>query len=446
MGQRSAILARILGFDGWRVEEHFFETKDGERVAPVGSFRLFRGTLLVLRVEPRWRQRCSQCGEVCPVLHEEGSAKPRRWRDLTWGDHHVVIEYATRRVKCQSCDAHCVEMVAWADPRQRTTRRLQQRIALDCSAAPLSHVAERYGMSWSAVRRAEAQAIARWERTRPPPVLTQVGVDEKYLGRRNKLDEKFVTIVSDLSTGEPMWIGMGRRIETLAAWLDTLSDDDKQRIDLFAMDMHAPFYEAIDRAPGLEHVAIVHDAFHIMKRVGEAIDDVRRAVFFRAGLEMRALGRGKRWLLLRAWERNTPAQQAELRSVLSYNGKLARAYQLKEEIRALVIGAPNGDAMMLGLEHVWRRTRRSTLAAIRRLGESLEAHVDGIAALAEYRPPAGRIEALNNNWETLVRRARGYRDHQYLLRKLRFMVANPLRTRAGRDVFADLDQVTQLAA
>lgn len=446
MGQRSAILARILGFDGWRVEEHFFESKTGERVEPVGAFRMFRGTLLVLRVAPRWLPRCSQCGEICNVVHENGRPLARRWRDLPWADHHVTVEYALRRVKCRRCDAHCVEMVAWSDPRQRTTRRLQQRIAIDCAAAPLSHVAERYGMSWSAVRRAEEQAIARWERTRVAPALTQVGVDEKFLGRRNKLDEKFVTIVSDLSTGEPLWIGKGRRKDTLGAWLALLTEADRKRIDLFTMDMHAPFYEAVVGTPGLEHVDISHDAFHIMKRVGEAIDDVRRAIFFRAGPEMRALGRGKRWLLLRAWERNTAEQQAELRAALRHNAKLARAYQLKEEIRALVLEAPSGDAMVLGLERIWRRTRRSSLAPIRRLGESLEAHVDGIVALAEHRPPAGRVEALNNNWEALVRRARGYRDHQYLLRKLRFMVANPLRTRAGRDLFADLDQLTQLAA
>ena len=35
------------------------------------------------------------------------------------------------------------------------------------------------------------------------------------------------------------------------------------------------------------------------------------------------------------------------------------------------------------------------------------------------------------NWETLVRRARGYRDLDYLLRKLRFMVANPVRQQDG---------------
>jgi len=58
-------------------------------------------------------------------------------------------------------------------------------------------------------------------------------------------------------------------------------------------------------------------------------------------------------------------------------------------------------------------------------------HRPGIQALADHRPAAGRVEALNNNWETLVRRGRGYRDHAYLLLKLRFMVANPIRKEDG---------------
>jgi len=47
---------------------------------------------------------------------------------------------------------------------------------------------------------------------------------------------------------------------------------------------------------------------------------------------------------------------------------------------------------------------------MRELHESLLKHFDAIAALGEYHPPTGRIETLNNNWETLVRRGRGYRD------------------------------------
>ena len=87
--------------------------------------------------------------------------------------------------------------------------------------------------------------------------------------------------------------------------------------------------------------------------------------------------------------------------------------------------------MAVGLNRILRRTARRAIAPLRRLHDTLNERWNEILALAEHRPPVGRIEALNNNWETLVRRGRGYRDHEYLLRKLRFMTANPIRTEDG---------------
>jgi transposase len=43
---------------------------------------------------------------------------------------------------------------------------------------------------------------------------------------------------------------------------------------------------------------IVYDKFHIMQHANAAIDEVRRAEFFRKGMQMRGLVKGKRWLLL----------------------------------------------------------------------------------------------------------------------------------------------------
>lgn len=42
---------------------------------------------------------------------------------------------------------------------------------------------------------------------------------------------------------------------------------------------------------------IVYDKFHIMQHANRAIDEVRRAEFFRKGPRMRELVKGKRWLL-----------------------------------------------------------------------------------------------------------------------------------------------------
>jgi hypothetical protein len=52
---------------------------------------------------------------------------------------------------------------------------------------------------------------------------------------------------------------------------------------------------------------------------------------------------------------------------------------------------------------------------------------------------------LNNNWETAVRQARGYRNLDFLLLKLRFMTANPVRTDNGVRRFLALGLPTPYA-
>lgn len=160
--------------------------------------------------------------------------------------------------------------------------------------------------------------------------------------------------------------------------------------------MHEPFKKAIREDLALAHVAYSHDPFHIMKRAGEAITELGRELFFRAGPKMRGIGRGARWLVLRPWEK------------------------LSDEV-----------ALADALWPMLQRTARRSNVPMRKLHDSLIEHMDGILAFADHRAPTGRIEALNNNWETLVRRGRGYRNHHCLRRKLRFLVANPVHNRDG---------------
>ncbi len=52
----------------------------------------------------------------------------------------------------------------------------------------------------------------------------------------------------------------------------------------------------------LPKAEVVFDKFHVLQHAAEALDEVRRQEFFRAGEVMREYGRGKRWLLLRRWK------------------------------------------------------------------------------------------------------------------------------------------------
>lgn len=434
MSQRTRILTEIWGYGGWRIRETYFEWADGTRCTTVpGGVRV--EVRLVLVVERRWAARCGACGAICRRKHE--FLPSRRWQDLPWAGRTVQVECSPIRVECERCESRPVEMVAWAAPYQRQTRRLQQHLALEAASMPVMHVAVLNGLSWGTVRRAEGAALARWDATRIKPPLYQVGIDEKWLGRRHQLEHDFVTVVSDLQTGEPLWIGPGRSETTVASWLATLTDEQKAELTLVAMDMHRPFWNAIKADPKLVHVAVVHDPFHVMKRAGEAMNEVRKDIFFRAGPEQRRVGRGTRWLVLRAWEHSNAQQIEALDKLLAMNSQLARTYQIVEELRS-TLKAPDRNTMSLGLARVLRRTQLRRHKHLRKLHESLLDHRDEILGLGEHHPPTGRIEALNNNWETLVRRARGYRDYDYLLLKLRFMTVNPVRSVSGTQRFLAL--------
>jgi transposase len=429
MGQRGQTLTQVLGYRGWRVVEVSYERVDGTKVTPVAGYDLPQELLLVLRTERRWVGRCAECQAICGRVHEQ--LPPRRWADLSWAGRPTVIEYAPQRLACRRCGHTGVELLAWADTHQRQTRRLQHYLAIETASMPVQHVAALHGLDWSTVKRAEVCALERWQKTRQKVPLRHVGIDEKYLGRRSRhRKEKFVTIFSNLETGEPLAIEFGRSEETVTAWLQTLTKEEKAGITLFSMDMHQAFLNAVRADPDLAHAVVVHDPFHVMKRVGAALDELRREVFFRAGPDQRRLGRGKRWLYLRSWERCSEDQRTELRDFLKLNRTLARGYQLAEEIRA-ALHAPDRGAMWTAINRVLLRTSRRDNVPLRKLHESLLRHWPQLLGLADHRPATGRVEALNNNWETLVRRSRGHRDLDYLLLKLRFTVANPIRSANG---------------
>ena len=435
MGQLHRFIAQVASLRGFVVQSWHWLRPDDVAVIASNDLYIPPESRLVICLKRKGLAYCPDCGHKCQKIHE--TLDSRKWLDLPWGTHQTTIRYAPQRVKCPRCNSTPVEWLGWAEPYQHETTRLQQMLALQCSSMPVSHVAVQYGMTWDAVKRAEKNALLRWDKAREEVDLRMVGIDEKYLGRRGAWPERYVTIVSNLETGEPIWTGFGRSQATVKEWLDTLTAAQKANIKLFASDMHAPFQAAVKADPALSHVAWVHDPFHVIKRANKAVDELRREIFFRAGPEMRAVGKGKRWLVLRAWEKCSKEQQAELRKLFSYNPRLANAYQILEELRS-VLHAPDKASMTMGLQHILRRTRRRDNKPMRGLHDSLENHWDAIVALGEHRPPTGRIEALNNNWETLVSRGRGYRDLPYLLLKLRFMTANPIDNVDGTQRFLAL--------
>lgn len=129
MGQRARILTQIAGFRGWKVKDVYWESSSGERIRPVAGYDVPADARVVFVMQRRWARRCADCLAIRHNCHER--LRMRRWRDLPCLGHPVLIEYAPERVKCRRCGSHAVELLAWAEPKQRQTRRLRQHVALD---------------------------------------------------------------------------------------------------------------------------------------------------------------------------------------------------------------------------------------------------------------------------------------------------------------------------
>lgn len=112
-----------------------------------------------------------------------------------------------------------------------------------------------------------------------------MGVDEIYLGNTRK----FLTVVSDLETREPLWFGQDRKQETLDEFFGTeLSGLQRGRIMAACVGTCGSHSgrASLRWAPGCR---IVYDKFQVMQHASRAVDEVRRAEFFRKGGPMRGL-------------------------------------------------------------------------------------------------------------------------------------------------------------
>jgi transposase len=237
-----------------------------------------------------------------------------------------------------------------------------------------------------------------------------MGVDELFWRKG-----KCITVVSDLELGEPIWAGPERKRETLDRFFaEHLPPRRRRSVQAVCIDMCASFVASIrDHLP---KAAIVFDKFHVMIHVNHAVDETRRQEFFRQKGQKRAVMRGKRWLLLTRWRNLTRPQRTELKEALSLNRRLLKAYYLGESLERLWSYTYEGAAERFFFD--WLQSLRwQRLPAFQKLARTLMNHIDGILAYCRHKVPFGVVEAINGNLRSIIRRGRGYRDHEYLILK-----------------------------
>jgi len=392
---------RILQWPGYRVYQHKIDEKN----------KILE--LWVRRKRGNHKLECSGCGRKFDDAYDSNE---RAVRDLPWSAFKTTVHIEVYRVKCPDCGVR-IEKVPLLPSKAPFSKRFEDAVGEACESASARQVARRFRLAESTVRAIDLRYLERWAASRRRPALGQMGVDEIHMGKKGK----FLTVVCNLETAEPLWFGRERKKETLDDFLGKeLSARQRRGIEAVCVDMWKPYRQSIEQ--WLPQCRIVYDKFHVMQHANQAVDEVRRAEFFRQGKRMRELVKGKRWLLLSRWVNLTGGKRQELNQLFALNRKMLKAYLLKESLDRLWTYHYEG-AMLNYLERWIDQLRWQRLEPFQKLAKMLLEHLDGILNYCRTKVRLGVVEAVNGNIKSLLRRGRGYQNLRYLLLKAQRMAA-----------------------
>jgi len=362
------------------------------------------------RPDRRFKPLCHRCGNPAHRTHQW---RHRVVRDLNLASAQVWIELNYRRVVCRHCAGVFVEDLGFADPHQRVTRRLARMIHELCKAMTVKDVVEHFDLSWRTVKRIDKSFLEDQYGEPDYEGVRILAVDEIAVRKGHE----YMTVVIDHDTGRVLWMGPGRRQETLQSFFDSMTDEQKRALEAIAMDMRQPYIAAVETAA--PHVQIVFDLFHIMANFGKVIDKVRNRECDQASEQDKAVFKGAKYLLLKNRENITkPQHQEQLRKLMELNETICAVRILRDELAVIWDSRDREEASEM-LDAWCGMAQATEQPDVIKFAESLQDHRAGILSHCDYPIHTSQLEGINNTIKVIKRKAYGFRDDRYFTLKIK---------------------------
>jgi transposase len=262
--------------------------------------------------------------------------------------------------------------------------------------------------SWETVDRIVGRVVSDYLDESRLDGLFHVGVDEIAYRRRHK----YLTIVADHDSGRVVWVAEGRTKAALAGFYDALGPERREQIKAISMDMTTIYREATIEA--IPDAAICLDPFHAMQWVNQALEVVYRATpLAELGLHGAREFKHARTALRTGQERLNDDQRELVASIRRRRYKLWRAWELKEQFRALykTVDPDNARTYL----NAWcTAALRSRIPAFGTLALRIRKHFDGIVAAVEWGLSNSRLEGINAKIRLINNRAHGHKTAKAL--------------------------------
>lgn len=370
----------------------------------------------------RSKRRCRHCGARGYKLRLTRPYE-RRFHASPVGRHRQMVILHGYRQQCRHCGRCAREPVPFAPGQARYTRTFAHFVLSLCLITTVKAIAGWLGVGWDLIKAIHKDALHSCLRRRRLGEIRRIAVDEFALRRGHS----YMTVVLDLDSGQVLHVQQGKDTAALRGFLKRLRKA-RAPLQAVAMDLSAAYQKAVRDVYGFD-VDIVHDPYHIVALVNDAIDETRRRLVRVLQGESAQAVKGMRFVLLRGFERLNRTDSEQLRRLVEVNESLLEAYLLKEQMRQFwSISSPEDGRYYLD---AWiRLARTSASQPFQRLAATFERHRRGLLAFFKHRITSGPLEGLNNRIKTLKRQAYGFRDMEYF-RLLVLNLHEPLVQNSG---------------
>lgn len=348
---------------------------------------------------------CPTCQTGAPLYdHVE-----RSWRHLDTCQYETRLHARIPRIECPTHGVKTVP-VPWASAHSRFTLLFERLAIAWLKEATPAAVARRLGLTWEEANGIVERAVRRGLARRRTVAGRRLGIDEhSYLKHH-----QFVTMVVDLDEQTVLHVADDRTAETLAAYFDGLSIDERLAIEAIAMDMWDPYRRTVrDYVPDGD-LKIVFDKFHVMRHVIEAMDQVRRREqrALRARGDRRLTGTKFLWLKTKVGRADfTAASRRHFRRLRASTLKSARAWALKEAFRH-IWDYHSIDAARAFFQRWQRWAVRSRLAPMIHVAGIIRRHLENVLNYITHRITNAVTEGLNAKIQWIKYSSRGFRDRE----------------------------------
>jgi transposase len=276
----------------------------------------------------------------------------------------------------------------------------------------ITDVADYLGLDWKTVKRIDKEALQRRFGTTDYTGLSILAVDEISLRRGHR----YLTVVLDYETGRVVWMGEGRRQDTLDQFFRKMPGEQRTRIKAVAMDMWRPYIASVQH--WCPRAKIVFDLFHAVRDFNRVIDRVRNQEYRNADEAGKAVIKGSKYLLLKNKAHLRSHEHSRLNAVLKLNKNLATMYILRDYLKELW-NQPSREAARQALRHWCRLAEESGIRSAIDFGKKLQRHAYGILNHCDYPINTGRLEGTNNTIKVIKAKAYGFHDTEYFILKVK---------------------------